>query len=216
VRPEDRIEGPARNSDRARARLKAFSGIIGGKMRKLGVFNLMTLDGYIAGPDGDISWHRADRDFQAYAEKNSNSGNTLLFGRLTYELMAGYWTSPEAIKNDPVVAAGMNNSQKIVFSRTLDKADWIHTRLVKNDMVGEVRNLKRHSERNMTILGSGSIVAQLAQAQLIDEYQIMLIPVALGKGKTMFENMAERVSLKLTSTQTFGNGNILLVYQRLD
>lgn len=182
-------------------------------MQKLGVFNLVTLDGYFAGQDGDISWHNVDAEFQEYAEKNSNSGNTLLFGRLTYELMASYWTSPDALKNDPIVAQGMNNSPKIVFSRTLKKTDWINTRLVKDDMLGEVRKLKHQPGKGMTILGSGSIVAQLAQAGLIDEYQILLNPVVLGKGKTMFLGVKDKLALKLTTTQTFSNGNVLLCYE---
>src|SRR5262245_50251577 len=154
-------------------------------MQKLSVFNLVTLDGYISGSGGDISWHRVDPEFQEYAEKNSNSGNTLLFGRVTYELMASYWPSPEALKDDPILARGMNSSPKVVFSRTLKKADWPNTRLVKDDMLGEVRRLKQQSGKDLTVLGSGSIVAQLAQAGLIDEYQILLNPVMLGKGKTM-------------------------------
>ena len=77
-------------------------------MRKLSVFNLVTLDGYFAGQDGDISWHNVDEEFQELANAASNSGNTLLFGRVTYELMVSYWPTPEAIKNDPIVAAGMN------------------------------------------------------------------------------------------------------------
>lgn len=182
-------------------------------MRNLVVFNLVTLDGYFAGPDGDISWHNVDAEFQEYAEKNSNSGNTLLFGRVTYELMASYWPSPDALKNDPVVAQGMNNSPKIVFSRTLNRADWTNTRLVKDDMLGEVRKLKEQSGKDLTILGSGSIVAQLAQAGLIDEYQVLLNPVVLGKGKTMFDGIKNKITLKLTRTRTFGNGNVLLCYK---
>ncbi len=182
-------------------------------MQRLGVFNLVTLDGYFAGQDGDISWHNVDAEFQEYAEKNANSGNTLLFGRLTYELMANYWTSPDALKNDPVVAQGMNNSSKIVFSRTLTKVDWVNTRLVKDDLLGEVRKLKQQSGKGLTILGSGSIVAQLTQAGLIDEYQILLNPVVLGKGKTLFENIQNKLTLKLTTTRTFSNGNVLLCYE---
>ena len=182
-------------------------------MRKLSVFNFLTLDGYCAGKDGDITWHNVDKEFQEYAEKNSNSGNTLLFGRVTYELMASYWPSPDALKNDPIVAHGMNTSTKIVFSRTLDKADWANTRLVKDNMLGEVRNLKLQNGKDLTILGSGTIVAQLAQAGLIDEYQIMLNPVALGKGKTMFEGIANRLTLKLLETHSFRNGNVLLHYE---
>jgi dihydrofolate reductase len=184
----------------------------GNGMRKLAVFNLMTLDGYIAGPGGDISWHNVDDEFQELATSVSNSGNTLLFGRVTYELMAGFWPTPEAIKTDPIVAAGMNKAEKIVFSRTLQKADWTNTRLVKDDMLIEVRRLKQGSGKDLTVLGSGSIVAQLAQEGLIDEYQVLLNPVVLGKGKTMFEGIKSRLALKLVSTRTFGNGNVLLSY----
>jgi dihydrofolate reductase len=182
-------------------------------MRRLGVFNLITLDGYFAGPGGDISWHSVDEDFQEYAERNSTSGNTLLFGRVTYELMASYWPSPDALENDPIVAEGMNSSPKIVFSRTLSTTDWVNTRLVKDDMLGEVRRLKQQSGKDLTVLGSGSIVAQLAQAGLIDEYQLLVNPVVLGKGKTMFEGIRDKLLLKLVETRAFGNGNVLLRYE---
>src|SRR5262249_23564226 len=146
-------------------------------------------------------------------EKNSNSGNTLLFGRVTYELMASYWPSPQALKGDPVVAQGMNSSPKIVFSRTLKHAEWPHTRLVKDDMQEEVLKLKQQTGKDLTSLGSGSIVAQLAEAGLIDEYRILLNPVVLGKGKTMFDGVESKLTLKLPKTRTFGNGNILLCYE---
>jgi dihydrofolate reductase len=181
-------------------------------MRKLNVFNLVTLDGYIAGQDGDISWHNVDEEFQELAEMASNSGNTLLFGRVTYELMVSYWPTSEAIKNDPVVAQGMNKAEKIVFSRTLTKADWNNTRLVKDNMLTEIRKLKQGSGKDLTVLGSGSIVSQLAQERLIDEYQILLNPIVIGKGKTMFEGVKDRFSLKLTKTRVFRNGNVLLNY----
>jgi dihydrofolate reductase len=182
-------------------------------MRKLSVFNLVTLDGYFAGQDGDISWHNVDEEFQELANKASNSGNTLLFGRVTYELMAGYWPTSEAIKNDPIVARGMNDATKVVFSRTLNKVDWNNTRLVKNDMLSEIRKLKQESGKDLTVLGSGNIVSQLTQERLIDEYQILLNPVVIGKGKTMFEDVKDRFSLKLTKTRVFGNGNVLLTYE---
>ena len=181
-------------------------------MRKLAVFNLMTLDGYIAGERGDISWHNVDEEFQELANAASNSGNTLLFGRITYELMAGFWPTPEAIRTDPIVAAGMNKSEKIVFSRTLQKADWNNTRLVKDDMLAEVRRLKQGAGKDLTLLGSGSIVAQFAEEGLIDEYQVLLNPVVIGKGKTMFEGLKRRLALKLVRTRMFGNGNVLLSY----
>src|SRR5512135_2681359 len=137
-------------------------------MPKLSVFNLVTLDGYFAGPDGDISWHNVDEEFQELANAASNSGNVLLFGRVTYELMARYWPTPDGIRDDPIVARGMNSATKIVFSRTLDKAEWSNTRLVKEDMLAEVAKLKQGPGKDLTILGSGSLVAQLSQARLID------------------------------------------------
>ncbi len=181
-------------------------------MAKLLVFNLVSLDGYFSGPDGDISWHNVDPEFQELAEAASNSGNTLLFGRVTYELMAGYWPTAEAVKDDPIVARGMNGASKVVFSRTMKKADWTNTRLVTDGLTAEVRRLKRESAKDLTVLGSGSLVAQLTDERLIDEYQVLLNPVVLGKGKSMFEGVKNRLSLKLLDARTFSNGNVLLRY----
>ncbi len=182
-------------------------------MRKLNVFNLVTLDGYFAGEDGDIAWHAVDEEFQELAKAASNSGNTLLFGRKTYQLMESYWPTPEARKNDPIVAKGMNAAPKIVFSRTLEKADWNNTRLVKDNMLAEVRKMKQQTGKDMTVLGSGSIVSQLAQEGLIDEYQVLVNPVVIGRGRTMFEGIRDKIALKLIKTRTFGNGNVLLTYE---
>ncbi|HSA94903.1 MAG TPA: dihydrofolate reductase family protein [Acidobacteriota bacterium] len=182
-------------------------------MRELTVFNLVTLDGYFAGPGGDISWHNVDEEFQGLANAASNSGATLLFGRVTYELMARYWPTPEAIKEDPVVARGMNSAEKIVFSRTLQSVDWNNTRLVKDDLLPEVRRLKQGTGKGLTILGSGSLVSQLAQERLIDRFEILLNPVVLGRGKSMFEGVKDRFSLRLTRSRTFKNGNVLLNYE---
>lgn len=181
-------------------------------MRKLSVFNLVTLDGYFAGTGGDISWHTVDAEFNKFAEEKANSGNILVFGRVTYELMARYWPTPEAIKNDPIVAEGMNKAEKIVFSRTLAKADWNNTRLVKDDLPAEIGRLKQQPGKDLTVLGSGSIVSQLARQGLIDEYQILVNPVVIGSGKTMFEGIKDRIVLKLVSVRPFRNGNVLLTY----
>jgi dihydrofolate reductase len=128
--------------------------------------------------------------------------------------MASYWPTPEAIKNDPIVAQWMNKAQKVVFSRMLTEVSWNNARLVKDNMLAEIRRLKQESRKDMTVLGSGSIVSQLAGAGLINEYQIMLNPVTIGKGKTMFEGIKGKLLLKLTKSQTFGNGNVLLCYEQ--
>jgi dihydrofolate reductase len=181
-------------------------------MIKLNIFNLITLDGYFSGEGGDISWHTVDADFQELAERASTSGNTLLFGRVTYELMAGFWPTDEARKSDPVVAKGMNGSPKVVFSRTLQSADWENTRLIKGDLIEEVKKLKRGRGKGLTVLGSGSIVTQLANAGLVDEYEILLNPVAIGRGRTLFAGLEKKLSLKLTKSRVFKNGNVWLTY----
>ena len=184
-------------------------------MRKLVVFNSVTLDGYFTGSGGDLSWAHAggqDKEWNAFVEGNASGGGVLLFGRITYAMMAGYWPTPEAKKSFPVVAERMNALPKVVFSRTLDEVSWENTTLVKGDLAGEVRRLKGQPGEGIVILGSGSIVSQLAQAGLIDEYQFVVVPVALGRGRTMFEGIKEKRTLKLTGTRSFGNGNVFSTY----
>jgi dihydrofolate reductase len=185
-------------------------------MPRLIAFNNVTLDGYFAGTGGDMSWsHKAARDeeFEAFVAGNAQGGGRLLFGRITYEMMAGFWPTPQAMASMPVVAERMNNLPKVVFSRSLDKATWNNTKLVKGDLGAEVRKMKSEPGPDMAILGSGSIVSQLAQAGLIDEFQVVVNPVVLGTGRTMFEGVKDRLSLKLTKTRAFGNGNVYLCYE---
>jgi len=185
-------------------------------MRKLVVFNHMSLDGYFVDAHGDMSFARNDKpdsEWDAFVAGNAGNGGTLLFGRITYELMASYWPTPLATEQMPVVAERMNNLPKVVFSRTLEKAAWINTKLVKDNMLGEIRKMKKEPGKNMVIFGSGSLVSQLTQHGLIDEYQVLVDPVVLGKGRTMFDGVRGKVFLKLIKTRTFGNGNVLLCYE---
>ncbi len=183
-------------------------------MRKLIVFNHVSLDGYFVDGKGDMSWaHKQDPEWNAFAQENASGGGELLFGRVTYELMAGYWPTPLAMQHFPGVAVGMNSMPKVVFSRTMDRADWNNTKLVKGDIAKEVSAMKQQSGPGMAILGSGSIVAHLAQVGLIDEYQMVVNPVALGAGRSLFEGIKQTLPLKLVKTRAFGNGNVLLCYQ---
>jgi len=185
-------------------------------MRRLLVFNSVSLDGYFVDQNGDMSWaHVRDRDgdFNEFVQGNASGGGELLFGRITYDLMAGYWPTPLAIKNDPVVAEGMNSLPKVVFSRTMEKASWSNTRLVKGDPAAEVRKMKKAPGNGLVIMGSGTIVSQLAQEGLIDEYQVVVIPVILGEGRTMFDGVQKKLALKLTKSRVFSNGNVFLCYE---
>jgi len=185
-------------------------------MRKLIVFNHVSLDGYFTDANGDMTFAQnatLDPEWDAFVAGNASGGGTFVFGRVTYELMASFWPTPLAAENMPDVAERMNNLPKVVFSRTLEEASWNNTKLVKSDLTGEIRRMKQEEGDGMVIFGSGTIIAQLAQEGLIDEYQVVVDPIALGNGRTMFDGMKEKLPLKLTKTRTFGNGNVLLCYE---
>jgi dihydrofolate reductase len=183
-------------------------------MRSLIVFNHVSLDGYFVDKKADMRWaHKQDPEWNEFVAGNARGGGVLLFGRVTYEMMASYWPTPMAAQNSPAVAEHMNNLQKVVFSRTLDKASWKNTKLVKGDLATEVRKMKQESGQGLVIMGSGTIVSQLAQEGLIDEFQIVVCPIVIGSGRTLFEGVKEKLNLKLTKSRTFGNGNVYTCYE---
>jgi dihydrofolate reductase len=184
-------------------------------MRKIIVFNQVSLDGYFTDAKGDMSWaHKQDPEWLDFVNGNAQGGGEALYGRKTYELMASYWPTPMAMEQAPIVAKAMNDMPKVVFSKTLKKAGWSNTRLVKDGLAAEVRKMKKASGPDIVIMGSGSIVSQLAQEGLVDEYQIVVNPIVLGTGRTLFEGVKNKVGLKLAKTRTFTNGNVLLTYER--
>ncbi len=184
-------------------------------MQKLSVFNQISIDGYFKTPDGDVGWTHTgndDDEFNSWVAGNATGGGSLLFGRVTYEMMASFWPTEMAAKQMPIVAKQMNALPKIVFSKTMREAKWQNTKLLDGDLATEVRKLKNESTAPLTILGSGSIVAQLARAGLVDEFQILVIPVILGAGTTMFAGV-DRRTMRLTKSRTFKNGKAYLVYE---
>lgn len=185
-------------------------------MGKLVVFNSISLDGFFVDRQNDMSWAhnpKKDEEWDAFVNGNASGGGQLIFGRVTYELMASYWPTAIAKRNDPIVAERMNNLPKIVFSKSMKKADWKNTRLVKDGLAEEIRRLKRDDEDGMAIMGSGSLVAQLTQERLIDEYQMVVVPVILGSGRTLFDGVNDRLGLKLVQSRSFQNGNAYLCYE---
>src|SRR5689334_22399572 len=164
-------------------------------MRKLTSFNFLTLNGFFKDADNGVSWHQHGGDEEAsdYAAEGAQSGSVLLFGRITYQMMSSWWPTKQAIDTMPDVAKGMNSAEKIVFSNTLKKADWNNTKIVSGDIISEVRKTKQQPGNAMTILGSGSIITQFSNEGLIDEYLIMLDPVALGAGTPLFHGLNRKL-----------------------
>ena len=183
-------------------------------MRSLNVFNNISLDGFISDARGDMRWaHQQDPEWIAFTKENASGESAFVFGRVTYEMMASYWPTPAALQALPEVAARMNGSQKIVCSRTLERPTWQNTRLLNGDLVSEIRKLKQEPGPGLLIMGSASIVAQLSQARLIDSYQLVVHPVALGGGKSLFSGLKEPLNLQLTRSRAFGNGRVVLWYE---
>lgn len=181
-------------------------------MRNLFSFNMVTLDGFFEGPNRSIDWHNVDSEFNEFAVAQLHEIGTLLFGRITYELMASYWPTPGARENDSVVAGLMNHIPKVVFSRTLQRAEWENSQLVK-DHVGEaILNLKRQDGKDMAIFGSANLLSALMKLDLVDEHRLMVNPVILGNGTPLFQG-TDRTALRLVRSRPFGNGNVLLCYQ---
>ena len=177
----------------------------------------MTVNGYYKGNKDDISWHIHSKEGNRFSEEQLKSGNILLLGRVTYEMMYQFWTSKEARDSYPEVARMMNEAEKIVLSQTLSSVTWQNSRLINENALIALRQLKASKGKDITILGSGSIVRQLSDAAMIDEYQFMIDPLAIGKGTPLFEGMEHTLSLKLKETNILkSTGTLLLTYERQD
>ena len=189
------------------------------RLRRLSAFMQVSLDGRFADAAGDMSFahHQAtDAEWRRFMAENTAAGGVLLFGRVTFDLMASWWPTPAAAKAMPEIARQMNALPKVVASRTLSSALWSNTTLIKRDLIGTVRRMKAESGPDITILGSGSIVTQLATAQLVDMIEVAINPIALGAGRSFLAGLPLPLPLALTRTRVFDNGSVLLCYARKD
>lgn len=181
-------------------------------MATLSAFIFTSLDGYTHNPEGDISWHVHGKEENEYASQSLAANNILLFGRKTYELMVSYWPTPMAMEHDPEVAVLMNAAQKIVCSNTIKSSDWQNTQVIGGDIISTLKSLKQTSARNITILGSNNLVTQLAEEGLIDELRLMIDPVAIGDGVSLFTNLSHPLSFSLEHVRAMKSGVVLLSY----
>ena len=186
------------------------------RMRKIIMFNFVTADGYYAGSDGNIDWHPVDDEFNSFAANFISQCDTALFGRVTYDLFAGYW--PKAVNDaspgsdDHSIAQALNDMWKIVVTHNRLSSDWNNTETWPDVDADTIKELKQQDGKNIVIYGSGTIVKQLTDLGLIDEYWLIVAPVILGGGKSLFEGNALK-QLKITGTKTFSAGNVLLKYR---
>jgi dihydrofolate reductase len=187
-------------------------------MRKLFLSMLVSLDGFIEGPNRELDWFEEDADFQDYCTHMLRSIDLMLFGRVAYELMLSYWpaagANPQNTPQQAEWAHHMNSLPKIVFSRTLQKAEWNNTRIVRDDIANEICTLKQQPGKDIALFAGAQIASTFVDLDLIDEYRLILHPLLLGGGTPLFKGARERKKLKLLNTRTFSSGVVVLYYSR--
>jgi dihydrofolate reductase len=182
-------------------------------MRKIIVSNYITLDNYYAGPNGEIDWFVWNKETELYSIELSKSIDTILFGRITYDMMASYWPAAKAPDESPIISEYMNTTAKIVFSKTMKTADWNNTTVINEINRADILTLKQQPGKDIVIYGSGTIFSALMQLELIDDYRFFINPVILGKGKPQFHDINDKIKLKLVETKRFTTGVVLVHYQ---
>jgi dihydrofolate reductase len=179
----------------------------------------LSLDGFAADANSGLRWISYDSELQEYADKIVATVGSPVYGRLTYELMAGYWPG---VLNDPgqderskAHAKWVDGATKIVFSRTMKKADWNNTIVINDNIVEEINNLKQQPGKDLVIFGSPGLAHSFMELDLIDEYQLTLNPVLLGSGIPAFESIKNKTNLKLVKATPLKNGVVGLHYTRV-
>jgi dihydrofolate reductase len=196
--------------------------------RRIAMFNWMTADGFFTAADGNLDWVVPDDEQTKAAVQSMPNADTLLLGRKTYEMFAAFW--PQALDDsgtspDPhhpgkrsadqhAMAVWMNQATKLVFSRTLQETTWQNSRIVREFDAREIETMKRQPGKDIMVLGSGSIVSQLTQHGLIDEYQFGVCPVLLGSGRSLLRDVSKKTKLKLAEARKLPSGNVMLHYAR--
>jgi dihydrofolate reductase len=181
-------------------------------VRELAAFILTSLDGFSQGPNSAFDWAVVDEEFEDFAVRQLDEADTLCFGRATYEHMAAYWPTDQALANDPAITSRMNTKPKLVFSTTLERADWSNTTVMSGEAVERIEAVKSGSGE-LLLLGSAHLTAHFAAAGLLDELRIMVCPIALGQGRSLFEDLKDRLPLRLSHVRPFESGQVLLTYR---
>lgn len=173
----------------------------------------VTLDGFIAGPNGELDWifKVSDEELDKYSDDLLNTVDVILLGRVLSKDFLDYWPTDTS-----EFARKINDLPKIVFSKTLDKVESksSNVSLIKDNVVEEIEKMKRQPGKNIVLYGGAETVSSFTQLGLIDEYQLLVVPIVLGKGIPLFKNIGERINLKLLKTRTFKSGVVGLYYRK--
>jgi dihydrofolate reductase len=181
-------------------------------MRKIFLFMHISLDGYFEAPEHDISWARNDEG-EAFSLGKGEAADAMLFGRRTYEMMKNFWPTPQAAHTMPEIARFMNENLKIVASRQPFEPGWSNVRVISGDVVDQVKKIKEGPGKTIAIFGSNALCVSLMPAGLIDEFQIVINPVVLGEGSSLFKGLPKKAELTLVDTHRLKTGQMLLTYQ---
>ncbi len=184
-------------------------------MRKVTLFYNISLDGFISGLNDSLDWVIADKELHESAMYFLNTADVILYGRKTYQIMADFWPT---IKDNPstpsymvAFANTLNPMKKIVFSKTLTNVGW-NTKIIKEFIPEEIRKMKEQAGKNIAV-GGANLAQQFMQYGLIDEFQLLIHPVVLGGGKPLFNNIKDRMNLKLIKTKIFDSGVVAIHYR---
>lgn len=185
-------------------------------MRKIILFMHVSLDGFVAGPNGETDWMHHDTKAQAYVQRLHARTDAALFGRVTYEEMAAYWptvlSNPASSQDDRNHAEWQKTAQKVVVSKTLKHAGWENTRIINGSLADEINKLKREAGKDIWLMGSPTLAQSLIALDLIDEYLLNMSPVILGRGKSLFANLDQKINLELVESHSYKSGAVNLVY----
>lgn len=188
-------------------------------MRKIISFMHISLDGFVAGPNGEMDWIKVDEEIFDHVGKRISKGDTALYGRVTYQMMENYWPTagnqPTASKHDVEHSKWYNKVRKVVLSKTLKDADLTNTKIISENLSDSINELKQAGNgggEDILLFGSPKATHSLIQQGLIDGYWLFVNPIILGRGIPLFVNVRDKTELKLLTTQQFTNGVIELNY----
>jgi len=188
-------------------------------MRKLVSFMHVSLDGFVAGPNGEMDWIKTSEEIFDYAGDRTNAANTVVYGRVTYEMMEGYWPTagdkPNASKHDIEHSAWYKKVEKIVLSRSMKGKKLPGTKIISDNISKEINQLKQAPGTEIIMFGSPSSVNFLTQEGLVDEFWLFVNPILLGQGKPLFHDLKQRTKLKLVKSHPFSSGVVCLHYEKI-